>query len=59
MNLEVYDIINCLNKNLTTSFVCYLEIEKRYDIETLLIDRVLNFKEHFYGKIMQRKGTKS
>ena len=28
-----------------------------YDIETLLIDRVLN-KEHFYGKIMQKMGIK-
>ena len=29
--------------------VLYLEKEKRYDIENLSIDRVLN-KEHFYGK---------
>ena len=32
-----------------THFVWYLKKEKRYDIETLSIDRVLN-KEHFYGK---------
>ena len=29
--------------------VLYLEKEKRYGIENLSIDRVLN-KEHFYGK---------
>ena len=34
-------------------FVSYLEKEKRYDIETLSTDRVLN-EEHFYGKIMQK-----
>ena len=39
--------------NLITHFVWYLEKEKRYDIETLSIDRVLN-KENFYGKIMQK-----
>ena len=43
----VYDVINCLNKNLITHFVWYLKKEKRHDIETLSIDRVLN-KEHFY-----------
>ena len=57
-NLIVYDVINCLNKNIITHFVWYLEKEKRYDIETLSIDRVLN-KEHFYGKIMQKMCTKS
>ena len=58
INLKVYDVINCLNMNLITHFVWYLEKEKRYDIETLSIDRVLN-KEHFYGKIMQKIWTKS
>ena len=48
---KVYDVINCLNKNLITHFVWYLEKEKRYEIETLSIYRVLN-KEYFYGKIM-------
>ena len=43
----VYDVINCLNKNLITHFVWYLKKEKRHDIETLSNDRVLN-KEHFY-----------
>ena len=32
--------------------------KKRYDIETLPIDRVLN-KAHFYGKIIQKMCTKS
>ena len=58
INLKVYDIINCLNKNLIIHFVWYLEKEKRYNIETLSIDRVLN-EEHFYGKIMQKMCTKS
>ena len=57
INVKVYDVINCLNKNLITYFVWYLEKEKRYDIETLSIDRVLN-KEHFYWKIMQKMCTR-
>ena len=56
-NLKVYDVINCLNKNLITHFVWYLEKEIRCDIETLFIDRVLN-TEHFNGKIMQKMCTK-
>ena len=54
INLKVYGVITCLNKKFITHFVWYLENEKRYDIETLSIDRVLN-KEHFYGKIMQKR----
>ena len=57
-NLEVYDLIIFLNKNLVTRFVRYLEKEIRCDIETSSIDRVLN-TEHFYGKIMQKICTKS
>ena len=57
-NLKVYHVINCLNKNLITHYVWYLEKEIRCDIETLSIDRELN-KEHFYGKIMQKMCTKS
>ena len=57
INLEVYDIINCLNNNLI-HLVWYLEKEKRYGIEILSIDRVLN-NEHFYGKIIQKMCTKS
>ena len=47
INLKVYDVINWQYTNLITHFVWYLKKEKRYDIETLSIDRVLN-KEHFY-----------
>ena len=49
INLKVYDVINCLNKNLITHFVWYLGKEKRYDIEILSISSVLN-KETFNGK---------
>ena len=58
INLKVYDIINCLNKNLIINLVWYLEKEKSYDIETLSIDRVLN-KEHFYGKIIRKCAPKA
>ena len=57
MNFRVHDVINCLNKNLITYFVRYLEKEKRYDIETLSIDRVSN-EENCYGKIMKEICTK-
>ena len=57
-NIKVYDVINCLNKNLITHFIWYLEKEKRCDIETFPTDRELN-KEHLYGKIMQKMSTKS
>ena len=46
--------INCLNKNLITHFVWYLEKEMKCDMETLLIDREsfivfkgLSFGDHF------------
>ena len=59
INLKVYDVSNCLNKNtLITHFVLYIEKEKRYDIEPLSIDRVLSEK-HFDGKNMQKMCTKS
>ena len=48
-NLEAYDIINCLNKNLITHLVWYVVKEISYDIETLAIDRGLS-KEHFLWK---------
>ena len=57
MNNKVYDVIKGLNKNLITHFVLYLEKEKRYDIETLSIDR--RNKEHFYGKICRKCATKA
>ena len=47
-----------LNKNLITYFVWYLRKEKRYDTETLLVDRVLN-KKYFYGKNMLKMCTKN
>ena len=56
-NLEVYGVINCLNKSLT-HFAWHLEKEIRCDIETLTIDRVIN-KEHFYGETIQKMYTKS
>ena len=58
INLKVHDAINCLNKNSITHFVWYLEKERRYDIETLVIDTVLN-KEHFCRKIMRKMCTKN
>ena len=42
INLKACDVSNCLNKNVITHFVWYLEKEKSYDIETLSINRVLN-----------------
>ena len=57
MNFRVHDVINCLTKNIRTYFVRYLEKEKRYDIETLSIDRVSN-EENCYGKIMKKICTK-
>ena len=45
-DLKVYEVINCLNKNLIPHFVWYLEKGKRYDIETVSIDRIWN-KKHF------------
>ena len=56
-SFKVYDVIKCPNKNLITHYVSYLEKEKRYHVETLAIDTVLN-KEHFHGKIMQKICTK-
>ena len=58
INLKVYNVINCLNKNSMTYFVWYLQKERRYDIETLSIDGVLN-KKYSYGKIMQKICPKS
>ena len=53
INLKVHNVVNCLNKNSITHFVWYLGKEKRYDHETLSIDRV-SYKQHFNGKIMQK-----
>ena len=54
IKLNVDDVRFCLNKDLITHFVWYLEKEKRYDIETLPIDRVL-CKEDFHAEIMHWK----
>ena len=50
-NPKVYDVINCLSKNLITHFVWYLEKEIRCDTKTLSIDRQLS-KDHFNRKTM-------
>ena len=49
INPKIYDVVNCLNKNLITHFVWYYGNEKRYGIEALSIDKVLN-EEHFMSK---------
>ena len=54
MNIRVYDVISCLNKDLVAYFVWYLEKEIRFDIWTLSIDGVLN-KKFFYGKHLHQK----
>ena len=54
INLNAFDVINCLNKNLITHFVWYYEKEKRYSSETLSVNRVLN-KEHFYSENLHKK----
>ena len=48
LNLKVYNVINCLNKNLITNFVWYFEKKKRYDIETLPIDGVSDKRTFLY-----------
>ena len=58
INLEVHDVINCLNNNSITHFVWCPEKENRYDTETLSIDGVSD-KEHFYRKIMQKMCSKT
>ena len=50
INLEIYDVINCLKKNLTTYFFFffwYLEKKKSYDIDTLAIGRVFLLIRNF------------
>ena len=57
-NLKVHEVIDCLNKNLITFFVWYLEKEIRCGNENFSINTELN-KEHFYGKIKQKMCIKS
>ena len=53
-NLKIYDVINCLNKNLIAHLVWYIEKEIRPpDIETLSTARILN-TEHFAPKASPR-----
>ena len=57
-NPKIYDVINCLNKNLITRFAWYLEKEIRCGIETLSIDRELN-EEHFMEKLCRKCASKA
>ena len=47
INLRVYYVITCPNKNLKTHIVWYLDKESRSDIETWSINRVLRAKRTF------------
>ena len=47
INLRVYYVISCPNKNLKTHIVWYLDKESRSDIETWSINRVLRAKRTF------------
>ena len=58
INFKVYDIINCLNKNLITHFLWYFGKEKRYAIETLSIDRVFS-KKYFLEKSCRKGAPKA
>ena len=57
-NLEIYHVINCLNKSYITHFIWYPEKEIRCYHETLSIDRELN-KELFYGKSCRKCAPKA
>ena len=57
VNHKVYDIIIYLNKNLIKHFVLSSWEEKRYDIDALSIDRILN-KEHLYEKSCRKCAPK-
>ena len=57
-NLKIHYVISCLNKNLISHFVWYLEKEISCDIETFSIDRELN-KEHFMQKSCRKCAPKA
>ena len=57
INLKIHDIINRLNKKLKTHVIWYLEKERRSDIETWWIDRVLN-KEHLIENVCRKCAQK-
>ena len=52
---KIFDVVNCLIQNLILCFVWYIEMEKRHDIDTLLIDRILN--KYIFTKKSCRKCT--
>ena len=55
-NLKVYHAINCLNKNLITHFVWYLEKDIKCDTEILPINRVLNvYRKYIFTEKPCRK----
>ena len=56
---KVYDVSICLNKKLITHFVWYIEKKKRYDIETLSIDRVLHNQNIFMEKSCRNDAAKA
>ena len=55
-NLKVYDVINCLNKNLITHFVWYLEEKKRYDKK---VNFIFSFQPipFLWTKLLKTKGA--
>ena len=57
INLKVYDVTKCLNKSSITHFVWYLEKKRRYDIETLSIDRAAN--NIFIRKLCRKCASKA
>ena len=54
LNLKFYGIINWLNNNLKTHFVCFFQKKGRSDITSWSVDRVLNMK-NFSWKTICRK----
>ena len=56
---KVYDVSICLNKKLITHFVWYIEKKKRYDIETLSIDRVLHNQNIYMEKSCRNDAAKA
>ena len=58
LSAKVYDVINCLNKNFITHFAWYIKKERRHDIETLSVDRVLD-KEHFVASSCKKCAPKT
>ena len=57
-NIKAYDVIKFLNKKLITRFIWYLEKEKRYDIESLSTDIVLD-RGNLYEKPCRKCAPKA